>query len=439
LVSFKNKKKNFIIIGAQWGDEGKAKMVDVLSEQVDLIARYQGGSNAGHTVVTQNKKIVFHQIPSGILRKNKICIIGNGVVLDLIELMTEIEYLENCGVDVFNQLIISDRTHILLPYHRLLDQARENQKGGSKIGTTNRGIGPAYMDKMGRTGIRMIDLFEPSYFRKKLYSVVKEKNFLLRKYFQKSPIDVEKTIHDHLRITKKIKLMVRNMPYFLEKKLSMGKNLLAEGAQGTLLDIDFGTYPYVTSSNASVGGACTGLGIGPKWFNDVYGVTKAYTTRVGEGPFPTEMGAPLDAILREKGAEFGATTGRPRRCGWLDLVALKYACYVNGFSGLLLTKIDVLSSFEYVDVCVAYQYQGNLITEMPSSLTVLSQCRPVYRRFEGWSSDITKITSALELPTQIKKYIQFIEKAVQVPIIWVSVGQDRKQIFKNTASIFLKI
>jgi adenylosuccinate synthase len=369
--------QNIVILGAQWGDEGKAKMVDVLTEQVDLVARYQGGSNAGHTVVAHGKKFVFHQIPSGILHPGKICVIGNGVVLDPLSLLEEIDSLRGGGVSVQGKLVVSDRAQLLMPYHRLLDGASESHKGSGKIGTTHRGIGPAYMDKMARVGLRVVDLFYPKAFRRKVKAVVEEKNFWLKGYFGAKTVRADEVADQYLAAARRIKPWVKDTTLFLETQLRKGKTLLAEGAQGTLLDVDFGTYPYVTSSSATVGGVCTGLGIGPKWFGEIYGVTKAYTTRVGEGPFPSEMEEPMGSRVRQRGAEFGATTGRPRRCGWLDLVALKYACRVNGFTGLLLTKLDVLSSLGSLKICTAYRVGGKTITEFPAGSDAQYRRKPV--------------------------------------------------------------
>ena len=424
-------KKNLVVIGAQWGDEGKAKMVDVLTEQVDIVARYQGGSNAGHTVVANGRKFVFHQIPSGILHPGKKCVIGNGVVLDPVGLLEEMDSLVKAGVPVRDRLILSERAHLLMPYHRLLDGASEIHKGAGKIGTTNRGIGPAYMDKMARVGLKVVDLLEPSYFRQKVREVVKEKNFWLKKYYGQPEVDADRTVDQYLKIAPRIKLLVADTTTYLEKRLRAGENILAEGAQGTLLDVDFGTYPYVTSSNASVGGVCTGLGIGPQWLDEIYGVAKAYTTRVGEGPFPTEMDEDFGGQIRKRGGEYGATTGRPRRCGWLDLVALKYACRVNGFTGILLTKMDVLSYLKSIKLCVAYKVNGGIVREFPASLRRLADCRPVYKTVKGWKGDLSSATRLKDLPTEARKYLDEIEKTIQVPIKWVSVGPDREQIFQK--------
>ena len=429
--SIRSGKKNIVIIGAQWGDEGKAKMVDVLTEQVDIVARYQGGSNAGHTVVTGGKKFVFHQIPSGILHTGKKCVIGNGVVLDPVALLGEIDSLLKAGIKVRDRLIISDRAHLLMPYHRLLDGASEVRKGVGKIGTTNRGIGPAYMDKMARVGLKVIDFFEPSYFRQKVREVVKEKNFWLKNYYGQKTVSADQIVDQYLKLAPKIKSLTADTTKYLETKLSAGENLLAEGAQGTLLDVDFGTYPYVTSSSASVGGVSTGLGIGPKWLDEIYGVAKAYTTRVGEGPFPSEMDDAFSEKIRHRGGEYGATTGRPRRCGWIDLVALKYACRINGFTGILLTKVDVLSYLKTIKLCVGYKVNNKSVFEFPAGLQQLARCKPVYKEMKGWNGDLTKAHKLSDLPLEARRYLAEIEKTIQVPISWVSVGQDRSQIFQN--------
>ncbi|HVZ81596.1 MAG TPA: adenylosuccinate synthase [bacterium] len=425
------KKQNLVIIGAQWGDEGKAKMVDVLTERVNIVARYQGGSNAGHTVVTNGRKYVFHQIPSGILHPGKKCVIGNGVVLDPIGLLEEMRSLVSAGVPVREKLVISNRAQLLMPYHRSLDGASETQKGSGKIGTTHRGIGPAYMDKMARIGLRVVDLFRPDYFRKRVREVVTEKNFLLTRFYGQTKVSADRIIDQYLKVASVIKPMVVDTASYLEKRLSKGMTLLAEGAQGTLLDVDFGTYPYVTSSSASVGGVCTGLGIGPQWLDQIYGVAKAYTTRVGEGPFPTEMEESFGERIRKRGGEYGATTGRPRRCGWLDLVALRYACRVNGFTGILLTKMDVLSYLQEIALCVGYRIGKKKVEDFPAGLYELADCRPVYKVVKGWSGDLSKASKLSDLPTEARRYLDEIEKVIKVPIAWVSVGPDRAQIFQK--------
>ncbi len=320
---------------------------------------------------------------------------------------------------------------LLMPYHRVLDGASENKKGDGKIGTTNRGIGPAYMDKMARVGLKVIDLFDPAFFRQKVKEVVKEKNFWLKNYYKRPSINADQVADEYLKIAPRIKPLVSDTTSYLEARLRAGENILAEGAQGTLLDVDFGTYPYVTSSSASVGGVCTGLGIGPKWLDEIYGVTKAYTTRVGEGPFPSEMNQEFGAKIRERGGEYGATTGRPRRCGWLDLVALRYACRVNGFTGILLTKMDVLSCLTSIKLCVGYRSKGKTVTEFPAALQKLSACQPVYKEMKGWSRDLSRASSLGDLPLEARVYLDEIEKAIQVPIKWISTGPDRSQIFQT--------
>lgn len=425
-------KENIVILGAQWGDEGKAKMVDALTEQVDIVARYQGGSNAGHTVVVDGRQFIFHQIPSGILHRGKICIIGNGVVLDLPALWEEITQLRAKGVSFENRLVISDRAHLLMPYHRLLDGAAENKKGKEKIGTTHRGIGPAYMDKASRSGLRVCDLYHPQAFREKIRKIVKEKNFLLKNYYHLPPLNPERLAGEYLAWGRKIRPWVKDTALFLKQQLAKGKNFLAEGAQGTLLDVDFGTYPYVTSSSAGVGGVFTGLGVAPFELHQVYGVVKAYTTRVGEGPFPTEMTGKLAERMRELGGEYGATTGRPRRCGWLDGVALRYAARINGFTGLLVTKLDVLSSLAKVKLAVAYRYQGKVLEDFPPHAEVLNRCQPVYREFPGWRQDLQSVQRYEDLPVRARRFLEDLERWVGVPVRWVSVGQDRRRLLAKS-------
>jgi adenylosuccinate synthase len=335
-------------------------------------------------------------------------------------------------VQVRDRLIISDRAHLLMPYHRLLDGASENRKGAGKIGTTNRGIGPAYMDKMARVGVKVVDLLEPSYFRQKIREVVKEKNFLLKNYYGMPTVNADKIADQYLKMSSLLKPLVMDTTKYLEARLIAGENILAEGAQGTLLDVDFGTYPYVTSSSASVGGVFTGLGIGPKWLDEVYGVAKAYATRVGEGPFVAEMDEPFGETIRKRGGEYGATTGRPRRCGWMDLVALKYACRINGFTGILMTKIDILSTLKSIKICTAYQINGKRRDDFPAGLHDLSRCKPVYKEMKGWDRDLSRAESLKDLPVEARRYLDEIENAIQVPIKWVSVGQDRAQIFQKS-------
>ncbi|MCH8020704.1 adenylosuccinate synthase, partial [candidate division KSB1 bacterium] len=340
-----------IIVGAQWGDEGKGKIVDLLSEQVDIVARYQGGANAGHTIVIDGEQYILHLVPSGILHENTICVIGNGVVIDPLALLEEIEFLKSKGISVDGRLWISHRAHLIMPYHKLLDQAKESKDADRKIGTTGRGIGPAYVDKVNRMGIRIVDLLDRDTLKNKLRTNIKEKNEILKKIYEEKEIDVDEIINEYLEFDKKIDPYIKDVSTFLNESLKDGKQILLEGAQGTLLDIDFGTYPYVTSSNPTSGGACAGVGIGPTKIESVLGVIKAYTTRVGMGPFPTEIGDEEDFDLRDLGGEYGATTGRPRRCGWFDAVIANFAVQVNGLDSFALTKRDILDSLEEIKIC----------------------------------------------------------------------------------------
>ncbi len=373
-----------IIVGAQWGDEGKGKIVDLLSEQVDIVARYQGGANAGHTIVIDGEQYILHLVPSGILHENTICVIGNGVVIDPLALLEEIEFLKSKGISVDGRLWISHRAHLIMPYHQLLDQAKESKDADHKIGTTGRGIGPAYVDKVNRMGIRIVDLLDRDTLKNKLRTNIKEKNEILKKIYEEKEIDVDEIINEYLEFDNKIDPYIKEVSTFLNESLKDGKQILLEGAQGTLLDIDFGTYPYVTSSNPTSGGACAGVGIGPTKIESVLGVIKAYTTRVGMGPFPTEIGEEEDFDLRDLGGEYGATTGRPRRCGWFDAVIANFAVQVNGLDSFALTKLDVLDSLEEIKVCVAYKYEGKTITTFPSEMRILENCEPVYESFPGW-------------------------------------------------------
>jgi adenylosuccinate synthase len=348
---------NIVVVGAQWGDEGKGKIVDLLTESADVVARYQGGHNAGHTVKIKNEKFILHVIPSGILHRGKACIIGNGVVIDPKSLIEEIEGLKRRKIYVGKNLFISGRAHVIMPYHTVLDGKHEEAKGSKKIGTTGRGIGPAYVDKMSRQGIRMVDLMDSKVFKEKLKANLSEINFLLEKKYKHRKISVEKIYSEYMKYVEYLSPFVTDTVVLTNKFIDRGKSVLFEGAQGTLLDIDHGTYPYVTSSNASVGGVCTGLGVSPSKLNGILGIVKAYTTRVGGGPFPTELKDKLGEYLRLHGGEYGATTGRPRRCGWLDMVSLKHSIRINGFTGIALTKLDVLDGIDKIKVCVAYRYE----------------------------------------------------------------------------------
>lgn len=416
-----------IIVGAQWGDEGKGKIVDLLSEQVDIVARYQGGANAGHTVVINGEQYILHLVPSGILHENTICVIGNGVVIDPLALLEEIEFLESKGISVDGRLWISHRAHLIMPYHKLLDQAKESKDADRKIGTTGRGIGPAYVDKVNRMGIRIVDLLDRDTLEEKLRTNIKEKNEILNKIYEEKEIDVDEIINEYLEFDKKIDPYIKDVSTFLNESLKDGKQILLEGAQGTLLDIDFGTYPYVTSSNPTSGGACAGVGIGPTKIESVLGVIKAYTTRVGMGPFPTEIGDEEDFDLRDLGGEYGATTGRPRRCGWFDAVIANFAVQVNGLDSFALTKLDVLDSLEEIKICVAYRYEGKTITTFPSEMRILQNCEPVYESFPGWQQPTSGIRSYQDLPANTKSYLDAIKDFTQTDISIISVGSGREQ------------
>jgi len=417
---------NVIVIGAQWGDEGKGKIVDIYTEFADAVVRFQGGSNAGHTVVIGNKKFILHQIPSGILHPKKICIIGNGVVLDLETLLDEINELKSQGFfQNETQLLISEEAHLVFPYHRLIDIGKENKAGSNKIGTTGRGIGPAYGDKIVRTGIRVIDLFDEKVFREKLAKNAAEKNFYLTKCLDQEGFDGSTLFEKYSALARRLKTNVVNTSVVINQLMEKKKNILFEGAQGTLLDVDHGTYPFVTSSNTVAGAACVGSGVGPTKIDEVVGVVKAYTTRVGEGPFPTELNDEIGLTLREKGGELGATTGRPRRCGWIDIVALKHANRINGFTYLALTKLDVLTGLEKIKVCRAYKLEGKEISEFPASIHALKNCEPVYEEVAGWQEDLTGIKKYNDLPKNAKKYIKLLEKLTERKFILISVGFER--------------
>lgn len=418
---------NVIIIGAQWGDEGKGKVVDIYTEHADLVVRYQGGNNAGHTLVVGDQKTVLHLIPSGILHTGKRCVIGNGVVLDPKVFLTEIENLKAKGyLQDDSQLMVDGSVHLIMPYHVAIDKARESSSG-RKIGTTGRGIGPTYEDKIGRRGIRFADLLKPETFRRRLHENLPEKNFILEKYLGQPPLDEEAIFDEYQGYASKLHSYLGKAATELNNAIDQGKNLLFEGAQGSMLDIDHGTYPYVTSSSTVAGGGCTGSGVGPTRIDQVIGITKAYVTRVGEGPFPTELLDDMGEKLRAAGNEFGATTGRPRRCGWLDLVALREAVRVNGLTGLALTKMDVLNDLATIKVCTAYRYQNQLLTDFPSDLDVLQECTPVLEDVAGWQQAINQVKKFEELPPQAIAYVKQIEGWTGVPVVLVSVGPRRDE------------
>lgn len=419
--------KNVVVIGTQWGDEGKGKIVDWLTDQAQGVVRFQGGHNAGHTLVIADKKTVLHLIPSGILRQNVTCYIGNGVVLSPQALLTELHMLEEAGVDVRSRLKISETCPLILPYHVALDLAREAAKGAGKIGTTGRGIGPAYEDKVARRAIRLQDLFYRERFAAKLGEALDYHNFVLKNYFQADTVDFQRTLDDTLALAEQIKPMVADVSNLLYEANRTGERLLFEGAQGSLLDVDHGTYPFVTSSNTVAGGACTGAGVGPQMLNYVLGITKAYTTRVGSGPFPTELEDEVGQHLAKRGHEFGATTGRARRCGWFDAAALKRSIQVNGVSGLCVTKLDVLDGMETLQIGVGYQTSSGDRNIFPNGAEELQGCTPVYEEMPGWKESTEGIKKYEDLPLNAKKYLKRMEEVCGVPVDIISTGPDREE------------
>lgn len=416
---------NVIIVGAQWGDEGKGKIIDLLAKDADYIVRYQGGNNAGHTVVVKKRAIVLHLVPSGILHKNKRCIIGNGVVVDPEALIQEIFHLKKHGIKIDGNLIISERAHLIFPYHRLFDALREERKG--KIGTTKRGIGPCYADKANRCGIMMADLLNEKVFRKKLKANIREKNEILRKIYNHEGFSYEGLLKRYLSYAKIIKRYVADTSLILNNAARENKSILFEGAQGTLLDIDHGTYPFVTSSSATAGGACTGSGIAPVKIDKIIGVLKAYTTRVGEGPFPTEFDKNLMDEIRTKGKEFGATTGRPRRCGWFDAVIGRYSVLVNGITEAALTKLDVLDGLREIKICTAYKYKGRMLKDFPADIELLSGCRPAYETMPGWREDTAYCKRYGDLPINARRYLDRLSRLIGARISIISVGSSRRE------------
>ena len=417
-----------VIVGTQWGDEGKGKIVDFLTEKADVVARYQGGNNAGHTVVIKSEKYILHLIPSGVLHKNKKCIIGNGVVIDPAALIEEMDGLKKRGININKNLLISKNAHVIMPYHVAIDKGSESKKGGKKIGTTGRGIGPSYTDKIARHGIRMMDLMSPEVFKEKLSANLSTANFLLENLYKTAPLSEKEIYKQYIKYAERLAPYITDTDVIINKEMDAGKKVLFEGAQGTLLDIDHGTYPFVTSSNTIAGGACTGLGVGPTKIKKVLGVVKAYTTRVGEGPFPTELKDALGEAIRQKGGEFGATTGRPRRCGWLDILILKHAIRINGLTGLAITKLDILDGFDRLKICVDYKYKGKRYTEFPKEIDVLNNCEPVYETVEGWKESTLGIKDFDRLPANAKKYIRTIEKMLGIKVHIISTGQKRDEI-----------
>jgi adenylosuccinate synthase len=414
-----------IIVGAQWGDEGKGKVVDMLSERADIVARYQGGANAGHTVCIGDKQYILHLIPSGMFHENITCVIGNGVVIDPVALMSEIAQLQKAGVSITGRLLVSHNAHLIMPYHKQLDSIREQTS--DRIGTTGRGIGPAYIDKAMRTGIRIVDLLDRDELARKLTTNINEKNQILTKIYGESKLDIEAIIAEYEDFDEKIDEYITDTSVYLNNALAGGKRVIAEGAQGALLDVDHGTYPYVTSSNPTSGGACTGLGIPPTAINDIVGVVKAYSTRVGNGPFPTELKDETGERLRTLGHEFGATTGRPRRCGWFDAVALKYSAMVNGITRIAITKLDVLDKFDEINVCVGYEVSGKRLRSFPTDAKTLERVRPVYETLPGWQSDTGGATSPGDLPRNARDYVETLGRITGTHVWLVSVGPRRDQ------------
>ena len=416
-----------IVVGSQWGDEAKAKIVDYTAAKADYVVRFQGGANAGHTVIVNGNEFIFHLIPSGIIYPDKICVIGNGVVIDPSALMDEIEELKKRGIEVEGRLFISQKAHLVMPYHKLLDQAAEKHKGKNSIGTTGRGIGPAYRDKAARVGIRIIDLLNREVFVDKLEQNIHAANELLTKIYGYEPLDVGKVVEAFLEFDRKIDPYVTDISILLNNAIKEGKNILFEGAQGTLLDIDHGTYPFVTSSNTVAAAACIGTGVGPTLIDEVIGVMKAYTTRVGNGPFPTEFDDEFAQKIRDIGGEYGATTGRPRRCGWFDGVIGRYSAMINGLSCLAITKLDVLDTLQEMKICTHYQYKNRVLNAFPVDENVLDEVEPVYECHPGWMEPTNHIRKYGDLPSKARAYLERISELVETPIKYVSVGSDREQ------------
>ncbi len=414
-----------VIVGAQWGDEGKGKIVDLLAEQADIVARYQGGANAGHTVCIGEREFVLHLIPSGIFHPAITCVIGNGVVIDPVALMEEIRQLRGAGVSVEGRLLISHNAHLIMPYHKLLDTIRE--QSGEKIGTTGRGIGPAYIDKATRSGIRIVDLLDRDALVRKLKTSLAEKNRLLTAVYGGTELDVDAIVAEYQNFDREIDPLITDTSLFLHQALAQGKRIIAEGAQGALLDVDHGTYPFVTSSNPTAGGACTGLGIPPTAVTAVTGIVKAYSTRVGNGPFPTELGPPTGDRLRTTGHEYGATTGRPRRCGWLDAVALRYSAMINGIGNIAVTKIDVLDTFDEISVCIGYEVEGRRLRTFPTDVETLERVIPVYETFRGWNTPLSGVTHYHQLPPAAQRYLEALAHLTGTTVSLVSVGPRRDQ------------
>lgn len=418
---------NRLVVGTQWGDEGKGKIVDILSQEADVVARYSGGANAGHTVVIDDQQFILHLVPTGILHKKTVCVMGNGMVIDPECLFVELEELKKRKITCQNRLLISPQAHLVMPYHKVIEKLEEKARGKNRIGTTLRGIGPAYRDKVVRSGIRIGDLLNPAYFEQRVKWNLRANEGLLSLLASHELIDLKNKSRDVLKLAKQVKPLLTDVGLYLHNSVRKGKSILFEGAQGALLDVDFGTYPYCTSSNTTIGGVCTGLGVSPALIDEVLGVVKAYTTRVGDGPFPTEQKNKTGETMQYSGNEFGATTGRPRRCGWLDLVALRYSFRINGISKIALTKLDVLDQLETIKVCVGYKYQGKTTTDFSPNLQVLEQCRPIYKELSGWKKNTCGVTNLKKLPDRAKRYVAYISKQLGVPVFMISTGNRRDQ------------
>ncbi len=418
--------KNTVVIGAQWGDEGKGKVVDYLSENAHVVVRFQGGTNAGHTVWVEGEEYILHLIPSGIVHPNTQCLIGNGVVVDPPGLLKEMKGLKDKGISLEGRFWVGERAHVIMPYHKLLDNLDERLMGSKKIGTTKRGIGPAYSDKAARVGIRILDLLNPDYLKERLEATVKLKNLIINEFFGEEGFDPQELYHQALEWGEQLRPFVANIPQKMNGFLKEGKAVLFEGAQGTMLDIDYGTYPYVTSSHTTIGGVFSGAGVNLSAVEEVIGIAKAYTTRVGGGPFPTEETGAMCELLRNKGGEYGATTGRPRRCGWLDLVVLRHAAWLNGLTGIALTKIDVLDGLKEIPVCVGYEVEGKRYEEFPANIQDVAKAKPVFEVMQGWAKPVCGATSWDSLPDEAKRYIGFIEDKTGVPVKIVSTGPGRE-------------
>lgn len=416
-----------VIIGAQWGDEGKGKIVDILASKADAVVRYSGGNNAGHTLVINGEKYALHLIPSGILRPGTVCVVGNGVVIDPEFIVKEIDNLISRGVSMDN-LLISDRAHLIFPYHKLLDQLQEDFRGKNDIGTTKKGIGPAYMDKTERCGIRICDLFNPGTFAEKVKTNVEFKNLLIEKIYGRKGFNADEIIEKYLAFGERLKPYITDTTKVLYDMAKAGKNIIFEGAQSSLLDLDYGTYPYVTSSHPAAGGVCIGSGIGPTMIDECFGVVKAYTTRVGKGPFPSELNDETGDRIRERGQEYGTTTGRPRRCGWFDAVLVKFSVRVNALTGIVVNRADTLGSFDKVKLCIAYEKDGQITTDFPASLEDLAKMKPVYEEFDGWDENLSGCNKFDDLPESLQKYLKRIEELCETKVVMVGIGPSRDDI-----------